>query len=935
MNTTRRSLCIVAFSLTALCAAPGAAPPMIGYQGKLVNGTNLVNGEVDMLLRVYDNPTEPIMLQCVDSGRVSVVDGLYSTYLGDNLISGDMGWTRMNGTFWIELVVNSVTMAPRERVVSVAYAMTAGGVTNGAIGTMELAYGAVMNANIADDAVDSSKIGDGAIAFSNMGQNSATNGQIMKWNGSDWAAANDLTSGGAALASYAESGSFSPSPQASGADAVAQGTGTRAQGSNTVVGGGLNNQIGTDANYSSIGGGSGNIISNGAQFATIGGGWGNRIGFTATHALIAGGSSNFIGNLAYRAAIGGGMFNTIDQGATDALIAGGNGNWIGESSYYSAIGGGYGNSVHYDVLYGLIAGGKYNAIRTGGTNAVISGGSDNRIGVDAGNALIAGGGANRIELAARYAVIGGGESNKIGTNATWATVPGGYLNAARGRYSLAAGRRARAMQDGTFVWADSQDADFTSAQTNSFLIRAAGGVGIGKTAPRAPLDVEGRIYSRGITVQDETFVTVTTTNDPIVNGLNLVAAYATATNLTPHSQPLNATNRVAVIVPPGHYNMDTGSLVMAAEFVDLVGLSSMREEQYIYGDGEPGGVLRQTANDVRIENLFLFCSRTNSGSRSAYYPDSSLTSTVVRNCRFGGSGGGRGYSMYVGERIYAGTYVDCETGDRSFGSGLSSEAVGSFVRCTAGEQSFGGYMGRAYGTFIDCTGGDESFAGGSSGEATGLFVRCRGGNFSFGGGTAGEASGRFEYCTGGGFSFAGWGTASGEFIGCDGGFESFGSRGEASGTFINCVGSTSCFGSHDLAYCSGFFVNCVGGTSSFGTDGFCSGVFINCAGTDYSFGGNQNGRLSGSLYNCVMKGSLWEGASTPAKISGRLENCTWGAGITITNGARIYNSTFAGHVNGEGSGTCRVAQVRCQSMNLGTLTNRIATPYNVVDADLD
>ncbi len=55
---------------------------------------------------------------------------------------------------------------------------------------------------------------------------------------------------------------------------------------------------------------------------------------------------------------------------------------------------------------------------------------------------------------------------------------GGRNNAAGGNYSLAAGHRAKvaATHPGTFLWADSVNADFTSAAQNEFAARATGGV---------------------------------------------------------------------------------------------------------------------------------------------------------------------------------------------------------------------------------------------------------------------------------------------------------------------------------------------------------------------------------------------------------------------------------------------------------------------------
>jgi hypothetical protein len=67
------------------------------------------------------------------------------------------------------------------------------------------------------------------------------------------------------------------------------------------------------------------------------------------------------------------------------------------------------------------------------------------------------------------------------------------LNAATGDYSYAAGRRAKANHQGAYVWADSQDTNFTSTAPDQFLIRAAGNVGINTNNPGATLDVNGSI----------------------------------------------------------------------------------------------------------------------------------------------------------------------------------------------------------------------------------------------------------------------------------------------------------------------------------------------------------------------------------------------------------------------------------------------------------
>ena len=57
-----------------------------------------------------------------------------------------------------------------------------------------------------------------------------------------------------------------------------------------------------------------------------------------------------------------------------------------------------------------------------------------------------------------------------------ATVPGGGANHAVGDFSFAAGRQAKAMHIGSFVWADSGQVDFASTANDQFSVKADGGI---------------------------------------------------------------------------------------------------------------------------------------------------------------------------------------------------------------------------------------------------------------------------------------------------------------------------------------------------------------------------------------------------------------------------------------------------------------------------
>ncbi|MFH1010115.1 MAG: tail fiber domain-containing protein [bacterium] len=209
---------------------------------------------------------------------------------------------------------------------------------------------------------------------------------------------------------------------ASGTSAgVFGGNRNRARGQFSFVGGGGGSSL-ADSNsaigsYSAIGGGSGNYAP--GLWATVGGGYDN----TAS---------------GHRASVGGGQHNSAR--GEYSVVSGGGGPSRSDSNsalgQYSTIGGGLAN----------IASGEYTTVGGGGVNNAAS-----------GFATVNGGG---------YNIASGG----------YAAVPGGSQNTAAGNYSFAAGRRAKANNQGCFVWGDATDADVSANNDNRFVARASGGV---------------------------------------------------------------------------------------------------------------------------------------------------------------------------------------------------------------------------------------------------------------------------------------------------------------------------------------------------------------------------------------------------------------------------------------------------------------------------
>jgi len=245
------------------------------------------------------------------------------------------------------------------------------------------------------------------------------------------------------------------------------------------IGGGLNNQAGDayqdtgNKPYATVAGGYSNTAS--GIGSAIGGGISNTA--SGGYSTIAGGVEN-TASMTYSAIAGGG-FNT----ASGVYSAIGGGSYNTASGGYSVIGGGRSNTASGDTS--TISGGYYNTASA--MYATVSGGGptntsdpDNTKNKATDNyCTIGGGGGNQAGNAdadltnAIYATVAGGVQNIASGN--FSTIPGGYGNTASGSYSFAAGKQAQATHDGSFVWADAQDAAYSDYGANTFNVRAQNG----------------------------------------------------------------------------------------------------------------------------------------------------------------------------------------------------------------------------------------------------------------------------------------------------------------------------------------------------------------------------------------------------------------------------------------------------------------------------
>lgn len=188
--------------------------------------------------------------------------------------------------------------------------------------------------------------------------------------------------------------------------------------------------------------------------STIAGGYDNLASGDASS--IGGGNGNTTSG--WGATVGGGAGNTAS--GHGAVIAGGGG-WDEATSSLIT------NTV--DADWGTIGGGRDN--RVTGQGSTIGGGEYNITSIGLANTI--GGGERNTVSSEAWGTAGGGFFNTV--SGTAATVPGGFMNRAEGLYSFAAGRRAQATHDGTFVWADSSDHPFLSNFADQFSVRSTAG----------------------------------------------------------------------------------------------------------------------------------------------------------------------------------------------------------------------------------------------------------------------------------------------------------------------------------------------------------------------------------------------------------------------------------------------------------------------------
>jgi hypothetical protein len=417
-------------------------PRMLTYQGKLLNaaGQPVADGSYSILFSLYDVSSGGTAFW-TETQSVTTEGGLFNVILGSGTAIAALPEA---GTLYLGVKVGSdAEMTPRTRVVAVAYAYHSDNAAEfDGHGFAEL-YGMFVDEGQAD-AITSGMIQNSAVTMQKLSPSGATTGQVIKWNGTDWAPGADNADNAwvrvgsdSVLYTIRPLGIARAGSTLHGGLAfthVNLGTGsttgsTQIDNQYATVGGGSMNVAGNDG--TTVAGGINNSAT--GQVATVGGGLGNVA--QSMYAVVAGGGSNTAAG-GY-SVVGGGQQNSVATFADHSVVAGGQDNVAGYP--YSVVGGGQGND----------AAGWYSTI---------------------------GGGLQNLAINYCPTVSGGHQNAALGW---YSMVPGGHRDTAGGAGSFAAGIHAVVSQlhDGCFIWGDSSTGNrIASTGSNQWKARCAGGV---------------------------------------------------------------------------------------------------------------------------------------------------------------------------------------------------------------------------------------------------------------------------------------------------------------------------------------------------------------------------------------------------------------------------------------------------------------------------
>ena len=185
---------VAALTLSVLLSAAGAeVPGMIHHQGYLTDDAGVpIDGDREMRFFIYDQETGGIAVWLEGPIVVPVTGGVFHVLLGQ---TNPITPFHLAGPRWLEVIVDSEYMEPRERIVSGLFAIEAGNAdTLDGADAADLEESAEIDADVAAHAADPSAHHKKTTTFSDL-TDAATDAQVP----------DDITIDFAATAGFAQS----------------------------------------------------------------------------------------------------------------------------------------------------------------------------------------------------------------------------------------------------------------------------------------------------------------------------------------------------------------------------------------------------------------------------------------------------------------------------------------------------------------------------------------------------------------------------------------------------------------------------------------------------------------------------------------------------------------------------------------------------------
>jgi hypothetical protein len=358
-----------AFSSLFLAITPAFAQgTAFTYQGQLQNNGSLAGGTYNLTFTLFaTNSGGSAVAGPVTNSAIAVSNGLFT-------VTVDFGAGVWNGTTnWLEIAVETngsgsfTTLSPRQRVTPTPYAITA-----------ENLYGTVAGGGLSGTYSNQITLSNAANQFNGAftGNGSGLTGVWLTGGNSGTTAGpnfvgttdnqplelhinglralrlepttnasfvtNAVNVIGGSSANFAAPGIVGVTIAGGGAQIYfSESAPNLVQDNFGTIGGGVNNDIETNAYESTISGGNANSILAGAYRSSIAGGWANSSGSASS--VIVGGEQNTISSNSIFSFIGGGDFNTVQGGSSNSVICGGLRNTAGGP--YATVPGGVDNGA--------------------------------------------------------------------------------------------------------------------------------------------------------------------------------------------------------------------------------------------------------------------------------------------------------------------------------------------------------------------------------------------------------------------------------------------------------------------------------------------------------------------------------------------------------------------------------------------------------------